>query len=231
MKVILREVEAINHNVKTFWFESGEKTDYQAGQFIELSLLNNKPDDRGTKRWFTLSSSPTEKFLSITTKFSEPSSSFKSDLGRLKLNDKINMSVPMGDFVLPKDASVPIVFVAGGIGITPIRSMIKYLSDKKEKRNIQLLYAVNDEADLVFDDLFKSYDLLYKPVLSNPGKNWNGNKGKLSSKMINSLLKGISPGTLIYISGPEHMVESLNKDMTEYVNKDQLVGDYFPGYE
>src|SRR5438128_2636442 len=139
MKVVFDHTqETIASSIKSFWFKPTRPVHYTAGQYIELKLPHDKPDNRGERRWFTLSSYPTEPLLSITTKFTDPGSSFKRALLDMKQGQIINMSDPMGDFVLPKDDTIPLIFVAGGIGVTPVRSMIKWLSDKAEKRDIKL---------------------------------------------------------------------------------------------
>ena len=69
MQIILDHTEDIAENIKTFWFVPKKPMDYIAGQFIEMTLPHDHPDERGQKHWFTLSSSPTEPLISITNKF------------------------------------------------------------------------------------------------------------------------------------------------------------------
>jgi len=88
---------------RTFYFRPEQPLSYTAGQFTELTIPHKRPDERGLKRWFTLSSSPTSELLSITTKFNnDKSSSFKKALFGLKPGAELTMAEPMGDFVLPK---------------------------------------------------------------------------------------------------------------------------------
>jgi ferredoxin-NADP reductase len=84
MKITLDYTENIAKNIQTFWFKPDKPVRYVAGQFIELTLPHDNPDKRGIKRWFTLSSSPTEPLISITTKHAENIvSSFKQNLFNL----------------------------------------------------------------------------------------------------------------------------------------------------
>ena len=225
MRVMLEGKEKINHNVTTFWFRPPHKVSYTAGQFIEITLPHANPDERGIKHWFTLSSSPTDPLLSITTKYaSEKSSTFKRILFNLKIGDEIQMSDPMGDFVLPKDKTIPLVFVAGGIGITPFHSIVKWLLDTGEKRKIQVILAAHAAEDLLFVDLFRQYGV--EPVLAvdTDGR-------RLSGRFILDTI-GKPGNKLIYVSGPEPMVETLNADLEKLgAAKNQLIGDFFPGYE
>jgi ferredoxin-NADP reductase len=196
-----------------------------------MSLPHPNPDERGTRHWFTLSSSPTDApLVCITTKFAERSSSFKAALRKLKPGDSVDISDPMGDFVLPKDEQIPLVFVAGGIGITPFHSIIKFLYDTKQERDITFIYAVNNEHEMVFQELFEHYGMKRIIVVSKPEGTWDGETGQLSGQQILDLAKP-TDNALIYISGPDPMVEALDRYLaTSGIEKSRLVGDFYPGY-
>jgi ferredoxin-NADP reductase len=208
-------------NIISFWFEPEWSVSYLAGQFTELSLPHKYPDERGSKRWFTLSSSPTDALLiSITTKFAEKSSTFKTALKKLKPGAVVDMAEPMGDFVLPKDSQIPLVFVAGGIGITPFHSIVKWLNDIKQERDITFIYSVANKHEMVFQDLFEHYGLTRHLVVGE----------RLTGQKILELVKP-ADDALIYTSGPEPMVEALQKQLEDLgIGKSRLVGDFFPGY-
>lgn len=234
MKALLqrRHTENLAKNIITFWFQPERPIDQLAGQYIEMTLKHAHPDERGEKRWFTLSSSPTDvPLVSITTKFTEAKgSTFKQALRSLKPGGEVLLSDPMGDFVLPKDHYIPLVFVAGGIGITPFHSIVKYLHDTKQQRNITFLYSVHTEHEMVFQELFEHYGLKRIIVVDTPEGTWDGPSGKLSGKRILELAKP-AEDALIYISGPETMVEALDTQLNSLgIAKDRLVGDFFPGY-
>lgn len=231
MRVALDHVEDIAENIKTFWFKPEKPIRHMAGQFIELRIPHKDKDKRGDKRWFTLSSSPTEELVSITTKLApEGGSTFKQALVGLDANSEATMSDPMGDFVLPKDESIELIFVAGGIGVTPMRSMIKSLHDNGQKRSITLIYAVSKESELAFKDLFASADIQFIAVVGQPDIGWKGETARIDAARIISLASGYE-NKYIYLSGPEPMTESLYKDLKQLgVNKKSLVTDYFPGY-
>ncbi len=218
-KFIRRQHEATN--IITFWFEPERPISYLAGQYTELTLPHGQSDNRGIKRWFTLSSSPTDvPLVSITTKFAEEGSTFKQTLKKLAVSTVVDMAEPMGDFVLPKDNKIPLVFVAGGIGITPFHSIIKWLHDTKQERDISFLYSVNSEHEIVFQDLFEHYGMA-RHILTGE---------RLSGQKILGLAKPANDA-LIYISGPEPMVEALQKQLEDLgIEKNRLVGDFFPGY-
>lgn len=223
MRATLHSIQNITPTVRTFWFQPERPVHYVAGQFTELHLPHDTVDDRGIRRWFTLSSSPSEPLLGITTKFEPTSgSSFKRELARLQPGAELNLADPMGDFVLPKNPAIPLVFVAAGLGITPVRSMITWLRDTGEQRSVTLLYTVSTAAELAFETLFRSYNLSFTPLIRDQGA------ARLTATDIQELA---GDDALIYISGPEHMVETLYKELkVKGIDPSRLVGDYFPGY-
>lgn len=232
MQVVFEGSKPVTDHIETFYFRLNQPVHYTAGQFIELTLPHDRPDARGMKHWFTLSSSPTEEFLSITTKFNpEHSSTFKEALKALEAGQTVQMSDPMGDFVLPKDTNRPLVFVAGGMGITPMRSMVKWLHDNQEHRTIRLIYAASVPEEFAFRELFAEYGLPVTLVASHPPAKWEGESGLLTAERILEIAPNVD-NKLYYLSGPEPMVETFYKELKELgLKESQLVTDYFPGYE
>lgn len=231
MTVTFERAEQEAPQIKTFYFKPDTPVRYTAGQFIELTLPHDQPDDRGTKRWFTLSSSPADDLLSITTKMVKDSSSFKQALERLRKGDRVHMAEPMGDFVLPKDTSIPLLFVAGGMGITPFHSILRWLPTAKETRDIRLLHAVSREDDIVFQDTFRDAGVHATIIVREPSSAWGGERGQLTAEHILKIAEP-SSGTMIYIAGPEPMVETLEAGLLKLgCPKDRLVLDFFPGYK
>lgn len=226
-----RKAEAASH-IYTFWFKPERPVRYLAGQFTQIRLPIGQPDNRGAKRWFTLSSSPTEDMLAITTRIDpNQQSAFKKVLFSLRPGTEVSMAEPMGDFVLPKNRHIPIIFIAGGIGITPMRSMIKWLEDSGEKRDIQLYYATRTLDDVAFDELFGSARIKYEPVLSHPPAGWEGLAGHLSARKLLGAARAQNK-SLFYISGPQRLAADLYKQLVANdIASHRLVTDFFPGYE
>lgn len=218
-------------NIRTFQFKTELPVDHVAGQFTELFLPHENPDERGIKHWFTISSAPFDEYLTITTKFSNPSSTFKQTLHDLKPGTEVTLAEPMGDFVLPKDNVIPIIFVAGGIGITPYHSILSWLAkDGEEYRNIKLIYAVENEDEIIFQDTFNKAGVHATIIVNHPSDEWGGERGLITSDHILKLTEP-DKGTLIYVSGPEPMVETLQKDLIKLkFPKTQIVTDFFPNY-
>lgn len=230
MKAVFDHSRAEADNIRTFYFRPEKPAQYTAGQFAEWTVKHSKPDKRGIKRWFTISSSPSTDLITLTTKFADKSSSFKQALRDLKPGDEIQVSDAMGDFVLPKLIQTPLVFVAGGIGITPFHSILSWLADTKETRPIKLIYAVNGEDEIIFQETFDQIGVKPTIFVTNPSSAWGGERGRLSAEQIMNLGE-VGNDSLVYVSGPEPMVESLEKDLKAVgLNKNQFVGDFFPNY-
>lgn len=153
-KNILKFKEKWNNeqNAVTLKFIPDSKFEWLAGQAIIINLPHPNMDDRGDKRIFTISSAPSEGFIDVTTRnFKDTASTFKKALFNLEIGDTVEVEGPVtsrGDF-LAQDSSIDYIFLIGGIGITPVRSIMKeYEITKKQLKGI-LLYANKDE-DYIF---------------------------------------------------------------------------------
>jgi glycine betaine catabolism B len=231
MKAVFDHSEPIASNIRTFYFQPEQPVQFTAGQYTRLTLDHPHADDRGIRRWFTISASPTEELLAITTKFApKEGSSFKKALQKLKPGAEVDLASPMGDFVLPKLIQTPLIFVAGGIGITPFRSMFRWLADTGEQRDIKFVYGVRSEDEIVFQKEMEDAGVHATIVVSEPSPSWGGERGRVTGEMIIGLEKP-SDDTLFYLSGPEPMIEALAEDLKKQgIPEDHLVTDFFPGY-
>jgi ferredoxin-NADP reductase len=228
MQLTLDEITKHNKDIITFWFISERPMEYTAGQFIDLTLPHMEATVRN-RHWFTLSSSPTEDRLAITTRISpHNSSTYKQTLARLKPGDRVLGSDPMGDFVLPIQRTTPILFVAGGMGITPVRSMIKWLTDEQQQRPVQLIYTVHQPEDIIFGDILSTYGIQPYYNAAEPDESWPHGVGRISAQ---DILMRYPVGGYIYISGPELMTERLVDELKQQgFPSNKVVTDYFPGY-
>lgn len=220
----LESVERLNSTTSTFWFKPSQSVDYTAGQFIEI-FLTHDPDERGTHRWFTLSSSPSEPLIAITTRNVPSQSSFKRALFSLRQGETVQVSQAMGDFVLPMQKSIPIIFLVRGIGITPVRSMLKFLKDSGESRDITVIYSAKHAEDMLFSELINSVaaDSINLEISSHTEVN-------LPVQEVLNRIK-IAPNARIYISGPEQFSEiAYERLINQGVKASSIVADYFHGY-
>lgn len=224
----------LNSDIWRFDFEKPSGYSYIAGQFIELTISDEHPDDRGTKRWFTLSSSPTEDMISITTRLVEKHSTFKGDLSALKAGDVVETGAPEGTFTLPDVGKI--AWIAGGIGVTPFRSQIKYLLDTKHERDIVLIHGNRTPDDIAYCELFKQAEnelssFRYVPVVGDTGGvEWNGKVGTLDDALLLDVLEDLRDRA-VFVSGPEPMVEAFKPRLMKLgVEEDSIHQDWFPGY-
>jgi len=233
----LREKMLIAPDIYDLSFNVDRKFVFQPGQYLEWTLGHKHPDNRGNRRYFTIASSPTEEELRLGVKFYPDSSSFKKSLASMGIESEIVASQLAGDFVLPRYKQQKLVFIAGGIGITPFRSMIKYLIDRNEKRPIIIFYSNKIASDIVYEDVFnEAYEKLgIKTVYTLtdtefiPG-NWRGQKGYITEQMIVKEVPDYKE-RLFYISGPHSMVAAFEKVLRNIgIAKRQIKTDFFPGF-
>ncbi|MCL4377082.1 MAG: FAD-dependent oxidoreductase [Actinobacteria bacterium] len=227
MNLTLVEKKELSPDVSSFSFRPQEPVIWQAGQFMSFTLDHANPDNRGTSRFFTISSAPFEKNIIITTRFAgESSSSFKKAFFKMEVGQYISALPPQGEFVI-SDFSKNYIFIAGGIGITPFRSILLDLEHEGRLKEIEIfLFYSNRDDRVIFKDLFdrlagenpsfKKMYIIYPEVC---------NAGIIKNTISNPYEK------LYYISGPVPMVKSIAGDlMAAGINENNLIKDYFPGY-
>lgn len=236
MKLKLIEKVQETNEVWSFKWEKPEGFNFQAGQFLRYTFPHPNPDERGINRFFTISASPQESFLMLTTRFSEKKSSFKQNLLNLNPRQEVEAKGPNGQFTYP-DSNPKAIFIAGGIGITPFRSMLLDLDFKNLNPNITLVYA-NRNSQIAFKELFdqlvaKHNNLKILYTIDQAEPKWPGLVGKIDSKLIQDQISDYKdPNLIFYISGPEPMVETLAKMLEAELNipKSRIKLDFFPGY-
>lgn len=219
--VSLLKKEQITEDAYKFHFKKPRSFQFIAGQYLKMKLSFKNPDSRGNSRYFTISSSPTEKDLQIITKIGK--SSFKQALSKLKPGEKVQIRGPWGDFVLDEKEKRSAVFLAGGIGLTPFRSILKYNLDTKKSYHISMINSYSDKAaaelSSVLDEFKKlpkfSLEVVFKRIITD-----------FLQKQLDSSKKYV-----YYISGPEKMVSSLAADLIRQgVEEKNIKLDDFPGY-
>lgn len=233
----LKEIIHSADGVLDFVFQSEKRLAFRPGQYLEWTLPHTGGDARGNRRYFTIASSPTENDLRIGVKFYPHPSSFKKNLELMQTNDIIVGSQLSGDFTLPKNPNKKLAFIAGGIGVTPFRSMIKYCIDTGEKRDIVLLYSNRAVGDIAYTDVFNqaSQQLGIKTVFTltdndNIPLDWQGRKGMFDERLIAEEIPDFKERTF-YLSGPHAMVEGY-QDVLLWMGVKQwrIKKDYFPGF-
>jgi len=224
MQMVFRNKRLLGDDIYSFEFEPERSVDYIAGQFAEFVIKHDKPDAKGMRRWFTISSSPHELCVAITIRCRQPLSSYKQALLNLQHGDTVLADEPIGDFVLPLDESRPLLWIAGGIGITPFRSMASWMAASNEQRDVHLLHSVSNSNQLLFNDTFSAAGIDEIEVV---------NSTDVNRLTIETILQKIPDARerLIYISGPESMVIGLTQGLKAAgFERDDIIVDQFLGY-
>jgi ferredoxin-NADP reductase/nitrite reductase/ring-hydroxylating ferredoxin subunit len=210
--------------------------DYAAGQFAYFKLDGVSGDPKGPIRHFSIASSPTEQDLMISTRIRN--TPYKQKLASLETGTKILAWGPQGEFVLHDDYSKPAVFLSGGIGVTPFRSMIKYATDKRLPVKIVMFDSNRDEANILYKGEFDKWALEnknFQPVYTLTDEipsSWSGERGKIDRKMMERRLNKSELGnSIFYICGPPGMLKAMQELLRGMqVPKERIKVEEFTGY-
>jgi ferredoxin-NADP reductase len=184
-----------------------------------------------------VASSAAEDDVRLGVKFYPAASSFKRSLLEMRPGDEIAASQPAGEFVLPADRREKLVFMAGGIGITPFRSMIRDLLDHEEQRSITVLYSNKTAPEIVYADVLEESRLRLgiKTVYTLTDENrvppdWQGEIGRFDAGMIAKTVPDYRERTF-YLSGPRSLVVGFKEALRSIgIPKHRIKTDFFPGY-
>ena len=237
MRIRLKERRSETADVVSFIFDlGGQQLKYRPGQILhyELDALAF-PDERGNRRHFTISSSPTEEgVVMFTTKIR--GSAFKETLRQAPIGYELTCKSPEGEFVLQEgETRLRHVFIAGGIGVTPYRSILRYSADMNEPLNVLMLYFNRSSADIVFRrelegiaQKMPTFSLVN--VLTEPEEGWKGQQGKLDEEVLRKCVPDPG-GVCFWVSGPPGMVSGCRELLEQIGVKDQSIRtDRFMGY-
>lgn len=228
--------ERLAGGVAIFRFEKPESFQFIAGQWCLLTVpAMGFEDDRGLRRPLSIASSPLEKELIFATKLSD--SAFKRTLAEMQPGTAITLGSPMGALVLPAENTVPLVFLAGGIGITLFRSMCRYAADAKTGHLITLFYSSKTPEETPFLE-----ELLQIPE-QNEGisvvatmtrapedpASWTGLRGRLDGETIKEHCP-VWENSLYYVAGPPVMADAMKQTLvTMNVPADRIKAELFAG--
>lgn len=234
----LKEKTKLTADMWEFAFTPDKSFTFRPGQYMEWTLSHKHPDSRGNRRYFTIASAPTGRDVRLGVKLApvQPSS-FKIKLNSLKKGETIIAGQVAGDFTLPQDANRKVVFIAGGIGITPFKSMIQYLQDTNQKCDGVLFYSAPTDKEFAYKDFFdgaeKKTGIRAVYIITkqqNVPKNWNGKTGYITTDVVKSEVPDYLSRTF-YLSGPISMVDSYKTLLKNLgISKNKIVTDYFPGF-
>ncbi len=240
----LTERHEVAENTMAFRFEKPGGWTFKPGQFVEVTLLNPpETDAEGNTRAFSICSAPQEPAIMVTTRLRN--SAFKRVLRDMPLQSEVKLEGPFGNLTLHNNAGRPAVFLAGGIGITPFRSILVNAATERLPHRIFLFYSNRRPEDAAFlqelqalqaqNPSFKLIATMTK--MERSARPWNGEVGMIDYLMLDRHLKaGISPQwssarPIYYIAGPPQMVGGLQAMLTNAgMDSDDIRIEEFGGY-
>lgn len=230
----LQGKKQIGQNIYEFVFQPSRRINFQPGQYLEWTLNHKNADLRGNRRYFTIASAPSENEIRLGVKFHPQSSTFKKALLESGEGAQFFAGQLAGDFTLPKGKNEKLVFIAGGIGITPFRSMVRHLIDTQDSRDIVLLYSNKIESEIGFCDVFEQgKDVGVRTIYTLTGESpadWTGERGRIDSEMIRKLVPDFAQ-RIFYVSGTDAMVRGMEQTLRAMgLPRNKIKTDFFPGY-
>ena len=214
---------------------------YKAGQYAYFDIGEVYNDPKGPIRHFTIASSPTEDFILISTRIR--SSPYKKRLSSLEPGVEVKARGPEGKFVLHEDYSKSAIFLSGGIGVTPFRSMIKYATDKQLPLRIIMFDSNRNQENILFKKEFdecsninKNVKIIYTitdEIQNQSGtNNWHGEKGRIDKAMLARYLGDSDQKTSVfYICGPPAMIKAMQDLLQDLeIARDRIMVEEFTGY-
>jgi ferredoxin-NADP reductase len=213
----------------------GEEVDFQPGQYFWVTLLDPPYDDeKGPKRHISVVTSPTERgVLGLATRLRD--SAFKRSLAELPEGTDVEVEQPKGSFVLPEEADRPCVFIAGGIGITVFRSMLRYIADKGLPHRVTLVYSNRDRESTAFYDELRELEAanpnleVVFTMTEDPG--WDGETRRVDADMLRDHLGEELDSYTYLVAGPPAMVDGVAEALQGAgIPEDQVRPARFSGY-
>ncbi|HET7579628.1 MAG TPA: FAD-dependent oxidoreductase [Bacillales bacterium] len=233
--VKLLKKETIANETMAFHWEKPEDFEFKAGQFCDMTLIDpDQTDEDGNVRTFSLAHAPYEKDLVTATRMRD--SAFKRELKDLPEGTEVKLDDPLGDFTLHKTETTPAVFLIGGIGITPVRSIIAQATHDQMPHDITLLYSNKTPEDAAFLPDLEGFakensHFTFVPTMTDADANeWDGESGYIDEAMLRKYVSDLN-APRYYLSGPADMVRDMHKMLVQAgVNEDNVKAEEFSGY-
>ncbi len=229
--------------VRTLAFEitRPEGFQFKAGQTVDLAWIDPpETDGEGNARTFSIASAPDEPQLLFATRLRD--TAFKRVLERAPLGTALRMEGPFGNLLLHNNTSRPAILIAGGIGITPFRSIVRRAAHEKLPHRIMLFYANRTVEDAAFLNEFAAIEkdnpnFRFIPTMDQASPSWHGETGRISAEMLTRHLKPIAAqgfyvaGPIYYVAGPPGMVAGIRQTLSNAgIDDDDIRSEEFSGY-
>jgi ferredoxin-NADP reductase len=237
LKIALVSREMVADRTMSFRFEKPAGWAYRAGQSLDMTLIDPpETDAEGNLRAFTISSTPREHVIQITTRLRD--TAFKRVLQQVPLGTEVKIAGPFGDLHLHR-AARPAVLLAGGIGITPFRSLlVEAIAAGVLPYPVAVFHANRRPEDAAFGDEFRALErkdsnLTFVPTVTveaDSRQAWNGESGRIDAAMLGRHLDAVTD-PIYYIAGPSGMVEATRPMLMALgVDEDDIRTEEFSGY-
>jgi ferredoxin-NADP reductase len=213
----------------------GREVDFLPGQYFWVTLLDPPYDDeKGPRRHISVVTSPTERgVLGLCTRLRD--SAFKRSLVELPVGAEVEVEEPKGSFVLPEETDRSYVFIAGGIGITVFRSMLRYIADKGLPHRVTLVYSNRDRESAPFLDELQELERanpnfrLVPTMTKDP--DWEGETRPIDAGLLRDHLEEDLTSYTYLVAGPPAMAEAMVEMLKSTgVPEEQIRSDGFSGY-
>ena len=226
---------SIAKGTMAFHFSKPEGFEFRAGQFADYTLIDPpETDEEGNTRGFSLVQAPYEPDLVAATRMRD--TAFKRVLRDLPIGAEIEMDAPYGDFTLHKTEITPAVFIIGGIGVTPVRSMVAQAIHNKTTHRIILLHASRTPDELPLKGDFEQLandnpNFNYVAIASDSAPDdWQGERGRVDAEIVKKYVPDLNR-PIYYLSGPHGMVKAMRQLLVDLkVNEDNIRTEEFAGY-
>jgi ferredoxin-NADP reductase len=213
----------------------GERVDFTPGQYFFVTLLEPPyEDERGARRHFSVVTSPNERDrLGFTTRLRD--SAFKRSLVELPIGAEVEVEEPKGSFLLPEDTSQAYVFLAGGIGITVFRCMLRYIAQADLPHRVTLIYSNRDRDSTPFLDelseLERAQDNFQLVLTMTEDPSWDGETRRIGPELLRDHLADDLGSYAYLVAGPPAMVSAIVETLDRAgVPEERVSADRFSGY-
>ena len=235
--VSLKHRREVAEGTTAFLFEKPDGLSFKAGQYLNFTLLDPpETDAEGNTRTFSIASAPDEEELMMATRIRD--TAFKRVLKTMPLGAQVEIEGPYGNFTLHKNAARPAVFLTGGIGITPYRSIIRDAGRKKLPHRLFLFYSNRRPEDGAFLEELQqaerdnpNYQFVGTMTdMANSKRPWQGKTEYINRDMLAQSISDLTT-PIYYIAGPPGMVTAMRKMLADAdINDDSIRTEEFNGY-
>ena len=234
MRATVAEKREVAKGTLFVLFAVDEYPDYRPGSYFWVELPDRgHTDEKGLRRHISLATSPTERgVVGLATRLRD--TAFKRTLAELEVGDEVQVEEPKGSFLLPEDTGAEYVFVAGGIGITVFRSMLRFIADRQLPYRVTLVYSNRDRESAAFldelEELERRVEGLRVVLTMTDEPGWAGETRHLDAERLGELVGGLEDKTFL-VAGPPPMAEAVAESLLAAgVPEDRVHADKFSGY-